>query len=82
IKEHAVGAALAMRSRGAGNELLDLLAADTRFPLDRARLEALLADQVSFTGAAADQVEAVTRQVGEVVAAHPEAAAYRPGAIL
>ncbi|WP_431924139.1 adenylosuccinate lyase [Nonomuraea jabiensis] len=82
IKEHAVGAALAMRSRGAGNELLDQLAADTRFPLDRAHLEALLADQVSFTGAAADQVEAVTRQVGEVVAAHPEAAAYRPGAIL
>ncbi|MEV4362860.1 adenylosuccinate lyase [Nonomuraea sp. NPDC049625] len=82
IKEHAVGAALAMRSRGAGNELLDLLAADIRFPLDRVRLEALLADQVSFTGAAADQVEAVARQVGEVVTAHPEAAAYRPGAIL
>ncbi|MBF8189062.1 adenylosuccinate lyase [Nonomuraea sp. K274] len=82
IKEHAVGAALAMRSRGAANELLDRLAGDPRFPLDRARLEALLADRVSFTGAAADQVEAVVRQVGEVVAARPEAAAYRPGAIL
>ncbi|MEU6728794.1 adenylosuccinate lyase [Nonomuraea wenchangensis] len=82
IKEHAVAAALAMRSRGAANELLDLLAGDERFPLDRERLDGLLADRVSFTGAAADQVEAVARQVAEIVAAHPEAAAYRPGAIL
>ncbi|SDK77327.1 adenylosuccinate lyase [Nonomuraea maritima] len=82
IKEHAVAAALAMRSRGAANELLDLLAADQRFPLDRERLDALLADRVSFTGAAADQVQEVVRQVEDVVAAHPEAAAYRPGAIL
>jgi adenylosuccinate lyase len=82
IKEHAVKAALAMRSRGAANGLLAALAADERFPLDRAALEALLADRVSFTGAAADQVEAVSQQVGEVVAAYPEAAGYRPGAIL
>ncbi|KAB8189066.1 adenylosuccinate lyase [Nonomuraea phyllanthi] len=82
IKEHAVASALAMRSRGAANELLDRLAGDARFPLDRAGLDALLADRVSFTGAAADQVEAVTRRVADVVAAHPGAAAYRPGAIL
>lgn len=82
IKEHAVAAALAMRSRGADNELLDLLAADERFPLDRVALEGLLADRVSFTGAAADQVAAVSERVGAVVSAYPEAAAYRPGAIL
>ncbi|MGW2150434.1 adenylosuccinate lyase [Nonomuraea bangladeshensis] len=82
IKEHAVAAALAMRSRGAANELLDLLAGDERFPLDREQLDGLLADRVSFTGAAADQVEAVAQRVAEIVAAHPEAAAYRPGAIL
>ncbi len=82
IKEHAVGSALAMRSRGAANELLDRLAADDRFPLDRAGLDALLADRVSFTGAATGQVAAVAERVGQVVAAHPEAAAYRPGAIL
>ncbi|WP_336206849.1 adenylosuccinate lyase [Nonomuraea sp. LPB2021202275-12-8] len=82
IKEHAVGSALAMRSRGAANELLDRLAGDERFPLDRPALDALLADRVSFTGAASGQVEAVAGQVGEVVAAHPEAAGYRPGAIL
>ncbi|SEH01475.1 adenylosuccinate lyase [Nonomuraea solani] len=82
IKEHAVAAALAMRSRGAANELLGRLAADERFPLDRARLEELLADRVSFTGAAAGQVRAVTGRVGAVVAERPEAAAYRPGSIL
>ncbi|MEV3981808.1 adenylosuccinate lyase [Nonomuraea sp. NPDC049758] len=82
IKEHAVAAALAMRSRGASNELLDLLGGDERFPLDRAELEALLADRVSFTGAAAAQVAEVVRQVGQVVAGHPQAAAYRPGEIL
>ncbi|WP_084963387.1 adenylosuccinate lyase [Thermoactinospora rubra] len=82
IKEHAVAAALAMRQRGAANTLVERLAGDERFPLDRAALEGLLADRVSFTGAASDQVEAVSRRVGEVVAAHPEAAAYRPGAIL
>ncbi|MEQ4726062.1 adenylosuccinate lyase [Nonomuraea sp. B19D2] len=82
IKEHAVASALAMRSRGVANELLDRLAGDARFPLERAQLEGLLADRVSFTGAAADQVEAVAQRVGEVVAVRPQAAAYRPGAIL
>ncbi|GGL46539.1 adenylosuccinate lyase [Planomonospora parontospora] len=82
IKEHAVAAALAMRERGAGNELLARLAADERFPLDAAALEALLADRVSFTGAAAEQVEAVVARVGEITARHPQAAGYVPGAIL
>ncbi|MER7504942.1 adenylosuccinate lyase [Nonomuraea pusilla] len=82
IKEHAVASALAMRSRGAANELLDRLAADERFPLDRAALDGLLADRVSFTGAAAEQVREVAARVAEVVREHPEAAAYRPGAIL
>jgi adenylosuccinate lyase len=80
IKEHAVASALAMRESGAANALIDRLAAED--PLDRPALEALLADRVSFTGAAADQVRHVVEQVGRVVAEHPEAAAYRPGAIL
>ncbi|WP_433501208.1 adenylosuccinate lyase [Sphaerimonospora sp. CA-214678] len=82
IKEHAVASALAMRSRGAANELLDRLAADSRFPLGRDELDALLADRISFTGAAAAQVSALAEQIGAVVARHPEAAAYTPGAIL
>ncbi|WP_159943413.1 adenylosuccinate lyase [Nocardiopsis sp. FR6] len=82
IKEHAVGSALAMRQEGAGNRLLDRLAEDERFPLDRAELDALLADRITFTGAAADQVAAVVERIGEITAAHPDAAAYSPGSIL
>ncbi|TLP60576.1 adenylosuccinate lyase [Microbispora triticiradicis] len=82
IKEHAVASALAMRSRGAGNELLDRLAADERFPLGRAELGALLDDRSSFAGAAAGQVAAVVERAEEITARHPGAAAYTPGAIL
>ncbi|MDX3234367.1 adenylosuccinate lyase [Streptomyces sp. ME03-5709C] len=83
IKEHAVASALAMREKGAErNELLDRLAEDERIPLDRARLDALMADRLSFTGAAAGQVAEVVRRVGEVTGRYPQAAAYAPGAIL
>jgi len=83
IKENAVASALAMREQGTErNELLDRLAADERIPLDRAQLDALMADRLSFTGAAAEQVAEVVRRVEDVVKAHPAAAAYRPGAIL
>jgi adenylosuccinate lyase len=83
IKENAVAAALAMREQGTErNELLDRLAADTRIPLDRDDLAALMADRLSFTGAAAGQVAEVVRRVEEVTKAYPQAAAYRPGAIL
>ncbi|GAA0404624.1 adenylosuccinate lyase [Acrocarpospora corrugata] len=82
IKEHAVAAALAMRVDGSGNDVLDRLGADGRFPLDRAALEALLADRLSFTGAAEAQVAAVAARVERVVAAHPGAAGYVPSAIL
>jgi adenylosuccinate lyase len=83
IKENAVASALAMREQGTErNELLDRLAGDGRIPLDRAQLDALMADRLSFTGAAAGQVAEVVRRVEDVVKAHPQAAAYRPGAIL
>lgn len=83
IKEHAVASALAMREKGAErNELLDRLAEDERIPLDRAQLDALMADRLSFTGAAADQVAEVVRRIGAVAERHPQAASYVPGAIL
>ncbi|MBV8542205.1 MAG: adenylosuccinate lyase [Pseudonocardiales bacterium] len=82
IREHAVAVALAMREKGAGNDLLDRLANDDRLPLDRADLDALLPDRLPFTGAAAEQVAAVIATVATVVARHPEAAAYRPGTIV
>jgi adenylosuccinate lyase len=82
IREHAVAVAVAMREKGAGNDLLDRLATDSRLPLDRADLDALLADRLPFTGAATRQVAAVVAAVDAVVARYPDAAAYRPAAIL
>jgi adenylosuccinate lyase len=83
IREHAVAVALEMREKGSErNELIDRLAADDRLKLSSADLAALLADPLSFTGAAQNQVDEVVRRVGEVVAADPEAARYRPAAIL
>ncbi|MDU0291848.1 adenylosuccinate lyase [Saccharothrix longispora] len=83
IKEHAVGVALAMREQGlAENDLLDRLAADDRLPLDRAALDALLADRLSFTGVAEQQVADVVAQVEDVLKAFPAAAGYVPEPIL
>ncbi|MDQ3825231.1 MAG: adenylosuccinate lyase [Actinomycetota bacterium] len=82
IREHAVAVAVAMREKGAGNGLLDRLAADSRLPLDRAELDALLANRLRFTGAATEQVAAVVAAVDAVVARYPQAAAYRPAEIL
>jgi len=77
IKEHAVAVALAMREKGqAENDLLARLAADERLPAFT------LPDPLAFTGAARDQVAAVVRRVDAIVAHHPDAAAYTPGAIL
>jgi len=83
IKEHAVAVALAMRERGAErNDLLDRLAGDERIPLDRGRLDALLADRLPFTGVAGAQVVEVVRRVEEVLNRFPDAAGYVPAAIL
>jgi adenylosuccinate lyase len=82
IKEHAVAAALAMREQGADPNLLDRLAADPRLPLDRAAIDAALADRNAFIGAAGDQVDAVVAEVDALVARYPDAAKYTPGAIL
>ena len=72
IKENAVASALAMREQGAErNELLDKLAADARIPLDKAQLDALMADKLSFTGAAADQVASVVARIEEIAKQHP-----------
>lgn len=83
IKEHAVGVALAMREKGQqDNDLVERLQADERLGLPAGLLDGLLADPLSFTGAATAQVAAVVAQVAEITDALPEAAAYTPGAIL
>ena len=73
--------ALAMRERGqAENDLLTRLTADPRLGLTEGALS--LADPLSYTGAARDQVDEVIAQVDELVKAHPDAAAYTPAPIL
>jgi adenylosuccinate lyase len=82
IKEAAVGTALDMRRGQAVNDVFGRLAADARLGLTEAQLASLVAEPITFTGAAVPQVEAVVRRVAEVTARHPGAAAYTPGAIL
>jgi adenylosuccinate lyase len=83
IKEHAVAAALALREGGEEQGgLFDRLAADDRLPLDRADLDALVADPTSFAGAAPVQVARFVEAVAEVTGRYPDAARYRPSAIL
>ncbi|MDX6301262.1 MAG: adenylosuccinate lyase [Nocardioidaceae bacterium] len=82
IKEAAVGVALAMRQGQADNDVFDRLAADERLGLTADQLATLVADPITFTGAAVDQVQAVVRRVDEVVKTYPEAADYTPAEIL
>ncbi|MGN5238408.1 adenylosuccinate lyase [Rhodococcus sp. SJ-3] len=82
IKEHAVAVALAMREQGREPDLLDRLAADERLPLDRAGLDAALADRSVFVGAAEEQTARVVGAVEVLVTQYPEAATYLPAPIL
>jgi len=82
IREHAVAVALAMREGGADNDLVARLADDPRLPLDRAALDALIADRQPFTGLAGEQVATVVAAAAAVVARHPDAARYTQAPIL
>ncbi|WP_375486805.1 adenylosuccinate lyase [uncultured Jatrophihabitans sp.] len=83
IKENAVAVALEMREKGADrNELFDRLAADSRLGLTAGQLDGLLAEPISFTGAARAQVAAVVAAVDAVLATDPTATDYRPEPIL
>ncbi|MDQ3480910.1 MAG: adenylosuccinate lyase [Actinomycetota bacterium] len=83
ILHHAVAVALEMREKGTErNELFERLCDDERLGLTAADLAALMAEPLSFTGAAVDQVDAVVRRIEALAQRHPEAVAYRPAAIL
>jgi adenylosuccinate lyase len=82
IKEAAVGVALEMRQGRTENAVFDRLAADPRLGLSKEQLDSLVAEPITFTGAAVAQVQAVVRRIAEVTGRHPRAAAYSPGAIL
>ena len=83
IKEHAVGVALDMRS-GPGRQRPVRPARRRRAARAHRATSSTrcVAEPITFTGAAVAQTQAVCRRVAEVVARHPEAAAYSPGAIL
>ena len=80
IKEHAVKAALDIRA-GETNTMIDSIAQDSRIPLDKSALLALLAKPLEFTGDALGQVKRVVGRIDAITAAHPEASKYRPGSI-
>ena len=80
IKEHATASALAIRE-GKPNQLVDLLAADSRIPLDKAAIAALMKNPIEFTGDARQQVARVVSRIEAITSAHPAAAQYKPGAI-
>ena len=80
IKEHAVKAALDIRA-GKPNTMIDAIAEDSRIPLDKSALLALLAKPLEFTGDALGQVKRVVGRIDAITAAHPEASKYRPGSI-
>jgi adenylosuccinate lyase len=83
ISEHAIAVALEMRETGRGdNDLLDRLAADPRLGVTREELDAAIADPIELAGTAGRQVGTLVGQIGEIAAAHPEAAAYRPGPVV
>jgi adenylosuccinate lyase len=83
IKQHAVAVALELREKGSDrNDLFARLAEDERLGLTAAELEALLAEPLTFTGAAREQVAAVVSAVERRLRAEPSAADYVPEPIL
>jgi adenylosuccinate lyase len=83
IKEHSVAVALEMREKGTDtNDLFDRLAADERLRLTRAAIDEVVADPLSFAGAAGAQITAFVARVDDVVRDAPDAAAYRAEEIL
>jgi adenylosuccinate lyase len=83
IREHAVAAARQRREHPErADDLLDRLGADDRFPLSRHELGTLVHGEAVPVGRAAEQVRAFADRVGELVAAHPEAAAYQGDEVL
>lgn len=83
IKQHAVSVALDMREKGAAaNDLFERLASDKRLGLTSAELADLLAEPLSFTGAAQNQIAQVIAKAETFLVRRPEAAGYSPGTIL
>jgi adenylosuccinate lyase len=80
IKEHSVAAALGMRD-GKQNNFLDAIAEDSRIPLTRSELDALIGNPLDFSGDARAQVSRVVSRIEKITSAHPAAAQYKPHSI-
>ena len=80
IKEHSTKAALDMRA-GKKHSLLQALADDSRIPLDRAALDALIKNPLEFTGDVRQQIARVVSRIDAITSAHPASAQYKPGSI-
>ncbi|WP_310598852.1 adenylosuccinate lyase [Desulfobulbus sp.] len=62
IREHSVASGFAVKNNGESNNLLELLARDSRIPFDRVELESLIGDYQQFTGRAAVQTTEFLRE--------------------
>ncbi|MDX1680400.1 MAG: adenylosuccinate lyase [Akkermansiaceae bacterium] len=83
IKEHAVATVNDLRNgKIERNDLIDRLEADERLGLDRSMLEGIIERGDQAHGAAKAQIESFVGEVASLAKAHPDAAAYQPGAIL
>lgn len=82
IKEHAVAVALDMREGLKENNLFHRLCADPRLGFTEEELESLVGDPMDLTGAAQVQVQTIVAKATEIVTRYPQAALYRPGAVL
>ena len=82
IKEHAVAAALAMRQANTDSNLVDLLGADERIPLQATDIHAILEHCEAFVGMAGNQVDTFVEDVGNLCSQYPEAAQITKGRLL
>jgi len=80
IKTHAVAAALGIR-KGQQNGMLVAIGNDSRIPLSKEDLVALISKPLEFTGDAHAQVERIVARIDAITKAHAAAAQYRPGSI-
>jgi adenylosuccinate lyase len=83
IRDHAFETVKQMKEHGqAANDLLDRIANDPNIPMDRDEIMQAIETPMDLTGRAVTQVRRFVEQAEQVVAKHPEAAAYLPKDIL
>ncbi len=82
IKEHALAAAVALRTGSGDPDLLGRLAGDRRIGLRKKALQAILADSGRFVGAAPNQVDAFVAEVKPLARRFKGAAEFQPGRLL